>query len=341
MGRKNNRVRHGQFRTDVPAATDTADAAGEEIGLAGSTAVEPAQPAADAGDGSANADLLDAGGIDGGNEAAEANSVSVVVETGQPAENQAGDVSYGQAEEAPGDGGEDTAASGGGVADSAGGNGPEPVADAAAGLTEPQPGAGAGSDWIDDAIASSIAADGTDGLHSGEPLVHEGTAAADVAEPEPSVGTDKATLIPSAQAWQPNTVIDRAAMAAAASMNEAFWVLMETSNPWNDQQERIHGNYALWRPAAEFVIANRDAPADAIAIHLAIKKIGGTMTPEPVEITLWNVFKTVFLLVHDALVDADRQAAVVEPVAAQAWPGDLAMQPQPSAFDPAGFSPRR
>ena len=137
-------------------------------------------------------------------------------------------------------------------------------------------------------------------------------------------------------------MIDRAAMTAAASMNEAFWVLFETEKLWSVEQERVHGNYALWRPAAEFVAAHRDAPADSIAIHLALKKIGGTMKPTPAEVSLWNVFKTVFLLVHDALVEADRQAAaVVEPEAAQAWPGDLAMQPQASAFDAAGFSPRR
>lgn len=144
---------------------------------------------------------------------------------------------------------------------------------------------------------------------------------------------------PYAQSWRPHTAVEKAGMTAAASMNEAFWVLV--SKILTNDDERLHSNFSLWRPAADFVIANRDAPAEAIAIHLARKKIGGTMTPEPVEITLWTVFKTVFLLVHDAIVEAAKQATPAPAEPAPSWPGDLAMQPQPGAFDATGYLTRR
>ncbi|GAA2871852.1 hypothetical protein GCM10010837_24230 [Aminobacter niigataensis] len=150
--------------------------------------------------------------------------------------------------------------------------------------------------------------------------------------------------VPSAQAWQPYTRVQKAGMTAAASMNEAFWALVGFGPAALDDPrlERLNSNYTLWRPAADFIAANRDAPAEAIPIHLALKRIGGSTQPEPLEKTLWTVFKTVFLLVHDAIVEAERAAVETLPAgAATIWPGDLAMQPQPSAFDAAGFSPRR
>lgn len=331
MGRK-NRVRHGQLTTDIETAAEPANVPGDENRSAGSAALEPAQPSADAGDGSADADLLGVGGIDGGDQAAEADPVSVVGQAGQPAEEQAEEVTDGKAQETPGDGGEDPAASGSGGAEGASGEGFEPVADKVED--------GDGDSSPDSGGPATV--DSTEGLHSGKHLVHEGAATADVAEPVPAMGTDtidQAEPIPTAQAWRPHTVVEKAGMTAAASMNEAFWALDGNTR---DAEDRLHGNYALWRPAADFVIANRDAPAEAIAIHLAMKKIGGTMTPKPVEVSLWNVFKTVFLLVHDALVvELARQAAPAPAEPAPSWPGDRAMQPQAGPFDATGYFARR
>lgn len=158
----------------------------------------------------------------------------------------------------------------------------------------------------------------------------------------PEVAADTAEPVPSAQAWRPHTLVEKAGMTAAASMNEAFWALAGPGADFDPHLERVHSNYSLWRPAADFVAANRDAPAEAIAIHLALKKLGGSTAPDKLEISLWNVFKTVFVLVHEALVEADRAAVEALPAgASNIWPGELAMQPQPGAFDAAGFVPRR
>jgi len=105
-----------------------------------------------------------------------------------------------------------------------------------------------------------------------------------------------------------------------------------------------------WEPNADhfveasvFAMANRDAPAQSIAIHLAMKKLGGSMNPEPVDVMLWSVFRDVLLRVLDHLKAIDDAAAAkaAEPAPAGGLPLDRALDPQRNPFDAAsGFSPR-
>jgi len=102
MGRKNNRVRHGQLRTDIdqhgqlgadiaaPTATDATG--GDENRPVGAAVLDPAQPPADPGDGSADAQQLEPLGGDGGEPPSETDPVSTVGQAGQPAEEQAAEV---------------------------------------------------------------------------------------------------------------------------------------------------------------------------------------------------------------------------------------------------------
>lgn len=97
------------------------------------------------------------------------------------------------------------------------------------------------------------------------------------------------------------------------------------------------------RAAGAFVLANRDAPAQAIAIELALKKLGGSMKPDAAEVLGWSIFRHVTLAVHDHLQAEAKAAAEAEakPAPVGGYPGDKAMQAQPGGFDAAGFSPRR
>jgi hypothetical protein len=176
-----------------------------------------------------------------------------------------------------------------------------------------------------------------------ERVILEARASRTVADGKPLIASTE-TPAPA----QPPAKLELAGLSAASSMNDAFWALHPAGSfHFQDDAEfeRLHNNYSHWRQAAEFVLANREAPAESIAIDLALKKVGGSMQPSAREIKLWSVFRTVFLLIHDQ-IDAEEEAAAAAAVppaapAGKAWPGDLALTPQPSAFDPAGFSPRR
>lgn len=94
----------------------------------------------------------------------------------------------------------------------------------------------------------------------------------------------------------------------------------------------------------DFVRANPDAPTEAMFIHLSLAT---RIKPRPLDredMVILNVFHRVATecLAYDKHVQAMLEAS--SPPAApagNAWPGDLALTPQPGAFDPAGFSPRR
>lgn len=94
--------------------------------------------------------------------------------------------------------------------------------------------------------------------------------------------------------------------------------------------------------AADFILAERTSPAEAIPIQLALKKLGGSMSPQAQEVMLWSVFRDVFLRVFDhlkAIDDAEAAKATQEP--AGGLPLDRALQPEPGPFDPAsGLAPR-
>jgi hypothetical protein len=94
--------------------------------------------------------------------------------------------------------------------------------------------------------------------------------------------------------------------------------------------------------ASAFVLADRNSPAQSIPIHLALKKLGGSMTPEPVDVMLWGVFRSTLLAVHDHLlmIDDTQAAKAATPEPAGGLPLDRAMMPQAGAFDAEGFKPR-
>lgn len=94
----------------------------------------------------------------------------------------------------------------------------------------------------------------------------------------------------------------------------------------------------VFKDAAAFVLADRTSPAQAIPIHLALKKLGGSMSPQPVDVMLWGVFKSTLLAVHDHLEASEAKPAAPQP--GGGFPGDRAFQPQPGAFDASGFKPR-
>jgi len=99
---------------------------------------------------------------------------------------------------------------------------------------------------------------------------------------------------------------------------------------------------AEFRAAGDFILANRDAPASSIPIHLALQNLGGSRSPSAVETMLWSVYRGAFLMVHDHLDGEEKAAAAakVTPPAGGSWPGEQTLQPQQPAFSPTGFSPR-
>lgn len=102
----------------------------------------------------------------------------------------------------------------------------------------------------------------------------------------------------------------------------------------------LHGAF---ESAADFVLANRDAPASAIPIHLQLEGKAFQLSSPKVsdaEGMLWSVFRFAFLTLYDYL-EAERLAAEKPaPAAGGFWPGERAMQPEPDPFSPTGFSPR-
>lgn len=96
--------------------------------------------------------------------------------------------------------------------------------------------------------------------------------------------------------------------------------------------------YPDFDEAEKFVLANRDAPAEAIPTHLALKKLpGGTMTPTPLHSLLWGVFRTTLLAVTDYLA-ATAPKPAAEP--AQASGREQAFRIADDPLSPSGFSAR-
>lgn len=135
----------------------------------------------------------------------------------------------------------------------------------------------------------------------------------------------------------PLSAVDHARRAAASSAGETAAALADGGGQYVEGP----GRPALCE-AASFALANRDAPASSIPVHLALNKLGGTMQPTPRETTVWTVFKTVFLLVHDQLeAEAKAAAAAQEKPPQQFGMGgaEHAFEPPPAPFAPAGFTP--
>lgn len=94
--------------------------------------------------------------------------------------------------------------------------------------------------------------------------------------------------------------------------------------------------------AAAFVLADRNSPAHSIPIHLALKKLGGSMKPEPVDVMLWGVFRSTLLAVHDHLqaIDDAETAKAASPAPAGGMPLDRAMTAQAEPLTPSAMRPR-
>ncbi len=86
--------------------------------------------------------------------------------------------------------------------------------------------------------------------------------------------------------------------------------------------------------AARFILSERGASAESIPIHLALKRLGGSRTPDAETVLGWAVFKDVFCRIYDhldGLEKAAAAAAAAEP-ATPAWPGKRAFARKPGPF---------
>lgn len=130
--------------------------------------------------------------------------------------------------------------------------------------------------------------------------------------------------------------VERARFAAASAYTSAGQAV----------QDRRDTSYSSDEPqfveAGNFVLSDRTAPADAIPIHLALKKLGGSMSPSAVDIMLWGVFKSTLLAVHDHLkaIDDAEAAAKAQPEPSSGLPLDRAMKVEDAPFSASGFSTR-
>jgi len=153
-----------------------------------------------------------------------------------------------------------------------------------------------------------------------------------VEEPALDVGTEAAENDPAG--WRVDTA--RAA-AVNAYLGAGFHIgVFDQAVEWDPHAEHFVA-------ATTFVQAERNSPAEAIPIQLALKKLGGSMSPQPQEVMLWSVFRDVFLRVFDHLkaIDDAEAAKAAGPEPAGGLPLDRALEPQPGPFDPqSGFSPR-
>lgn len=98
-------------------------------------------------------------------------------------------------------------------------------------------------------------------------------------------------------------------------------------------------DYDPFREAGTFLLANTDAPAASIPVHLALKKLGGSMTPDATETMLWGVFADVFGRVHTYLASIDALKFVIETEAAGGMGGEQAFKLEPGAFDADALKP--
>lgn len=139
--------------------------------------------------------------------------------------------------------------------------------------------------------------------------------------------------------WEPN--VERATFAAIHAYGED---VSFTGYTVDDDSVDLPEHRRLMEAAAAFVRANADAPAAAIPIELGLRGFIGLPETRLCELAAWRVFA--FTLRELDRLDAELQAreaaaqtaASPRPVAAA---GDLALMPQPDAFAPTGFSPRR
>lgn len=153
-----------------------------------------------------------------------------------------------------------------------------------------------------------------------------------------SVGTGPEAGVGAAADEEPMTAFEKAAFAAAMARYE-IEVILEINVGIGT------GRYgkSLSLEAARFILAERGAPAESIAIHLALKGLGGSRKPDTLTVLGWAVFKDVFTRVFDHLDAIEKAAAAAAAVAppAPAWPGERVMKVEPGPLDAAGGMLRR
>lgn len=206
----------------------------------------------------------------------------------------------GQATQAPADGGDDSAASGNG----------DPWPAFKGNDIEPGP-----TDWPLDAGDTVVSDD-----EGPIAVVNDGSAP--IAVPEKHDGNAMASAVAAFVAYGTDANSDM------ATLN---WGFVGTSA--DDTDQATH-------EAAAFIRANPDAPAEAIPVHLGLKKLAKPQADDARALLAWRVFG--FTLKELDAFDRAAKAAMrpAEPQAS-GFPGELAMTPQKDPFAPGGFSALR
>ncbi|MCZ8545060.1 hypothetical protein OOJ09_12775 [Mesorhizobium qingshengii] len=93
---------------------------------------------------------------------------------------------------------------------------------------------------------------------------------------------------------------------------------------------------------ADFVRGNPEAPAEAMFIHLGLKKRYPRTEPNTADHFVLSLFHAACraALKFEQQVAAEKAAAEFAAAPAGGWPGERALEPQKPAFSPSGFSPR-
>lgn len=92
---------------------------------------------------------------------------------------------------------------------------------------------------------------------------------------------------------------------------------------------------------ADFVRDNPEAPVPAMFVHLGMQKRYPRTTPNTADLFVLSLFHAACKAAFQFEAELAAEEAAKAPAAtAGGWPGERAMQPQPEAFSPSGFSPR-